>query len=141
MTPTRAVPLTYRLGRTATRGVAACLVVTLALLLTPCCEIFAALQDAGSSPAGTVPHADHADHDDGHAPQSSDHCAPWLDQVFAPVSGTTEPAVLSQGAGMSVPVSVLFPTPLSWSGVKIVPHAGAPPPTRALYLLTLRLRI
>jgi hypothetical protein len=109
------------------------LAVALVLLLTPCCEVFAALSDAG------VPaHMDalHAHHDDGDAPPSGEHCAPWLEQTFMPVG---DAAMLSSGpSGIDAAPpyqqpSVQFPRMAS-----VVPHAGAPPPTRAVYLLTSR---
>lgn len=126
-------PLTIRMGRSTTRGVAACLMLTLTLLLTPCCDIFAALQAASPSPTETSSHVDH-DHD--HAPISSEHCAPWLDQAFVPTGVTTLAAVIHPGFELPIPISVFSSASLPDTKAKVVPHAGAPPPTRALYLLT-----
>ena len=57
------------------------LTFVLALLLTPCCEVFAALPDVGT-PANMDTH--HTHHD-GDAPPAGEHCASWLDQTFIPV--------------------------------------------------------
>jgi len=113
--------------------VSTALTVALILLLTPCCEVFAALAAAGT-PANTD--ASHAHHDDADAPPSGEHCAPWLEQVFIPVSDATSPSSGPSGMDASPPhmrPSMQFPQMAA-----VVPHAGAPPPARALYLLTSR---
>ena len=110
------------------------LAVTLILLLTPCCEVFAALAAAGT-PTNTD--ASHAHHDAADAPPSGEHCAPWLEQVFIPVSDAALPSSGPIGIEALPPYrqpAVQFPHTAS-----IVPHAGAPPPARAVYLLTSRL--
>lgn len=120
------------------RATSTVLAVTLVLLLTPCCEVFAALAVA-SVPANTdVCPANH--HDDGHAPPSGEHCAPWLEQAFiVPGSdavlssfGPSDVAATSQHEQIFVPIT---------RTAGVVAHAGAPPPARALYLLTSRFRL
>jgi hypothetical protein len=107
------------------------LAVALILLLTPCCEVFAALATAAvPAHTGTL----HTHHDDGDTPPAGEHCAPWLDQAFIPVGTAALPA----------PPGIDAPLPYQQSAVQypratsIVPHAGAPPPARAVYLLTSR---
>ena len=122
-----------RSGQRLVRAVSTALAIAFVLLLTPCCEVFAALPAAGV-PANTD--ALHTHHDDGDTPPSGEHCAPWLDQTFIPVGDAALPT--SGPTGMDAPPphqqsSVQFPRMAS-----IVPHAGAPPPARALYLLTSR---
>jgi hypothetical protein len=109
------------------------LVLALVLLLTPCCEIFATLPAAG---APTNTDASHTHHNDGDAPPSGERCAPWLDQTFIPVGDAALPSSGPSGIDAALPYpqpSVQFPRL-----ARIVPHAGAPPPTRAVYLLTSR---
>jgi hypothetical protein len=115
------------------RAVSAVLAVALALLLTPCCEIFAALPDAGT-PVNTD--ALHAHHDDGGAPPPGEHCAPWLDQTFLPVGDAALPS--SGPSGMDAPLPYQLPSVQFPRMASVVPHAGAPPPPRAVYLLTSR---
>ena len=115
------------------RAVSTALMVALVLLLTPCCEVFAAPQAAGA-PENTDMHPAH--HDDGDAPLSGEHCAPWFDQAFIPVNETALPA--SAVSGMDAPLpytqtSVQYP-----HITRVAPRAGAPPPTRAVYLLISR---
>ena len=119
-------------GQRLIRAVSTALVVALFLQLTPCCEVLAALPTTGV-PATT---GTHHNHDDVDAPLSDECCAPWLDQAFIPAS---EAALLfPEPLGMDAPLlhgqpSVQFPRMAS-----VVPRAGAPPPTRAIYLLTSR---
>lgn len=117
------------------RATSTVLAVALVLLLTPCCEVFAA-PAVGDAPANTdVSHAHH--HDDDPAPPSGEHCAPWLEQAFIvpggdavlPSSGTSGVDAAPLHEQVSVPIT---------RTASVVPHAGAPPPTRALYLLTSR---
>ena len=120
-----------RSGQRLVRAVSTALAVALVLLLTPCCEVFAALSDAGT-PANTD--TLHSHHNNGDTP--GERCAPWLEQAFIPVS---DAALLSSGpSGIDASpsyqqLSVQFPRMVS-----VVPHAGAPPPARAVYLLTSR---
>jgi len=134
------MPFRSRSGQRLIRAVSTALAVTLVLLLTPCCEVFAALPAAGV-PGNTDTHHTHHDNGDSHhddigPPASGGHCATWLDQAFIPVG---EAALLSsEPPGIDAPLlfrqpGVQFPRVAS-----IVPHAGAPPPTRAIYLLTSR---
>lgn len=121
-----------RHGQDLIRAVSAALVFTLALLLTPCCEVFAALPDT-STPAHSEAH-DH--HDNGNAPPTGEHCAPWLEQAFMPMG---DAALLSPGpTGMDAPLPYRLPAVQFPVLVGVVPHAGAPPPARAVYLLTSR---
>ncbi len=124
----------YR-NRDSRGSVVAGLTVALVLLLTPCCEVFAALAVA-DVPANTdASHAHH--HDDSDAPPSGEHCAPWLDQAFIvpggdavlPTSGPSGVDATPRHEQVSVRIA---------RTASVVPHAGAPPPTRALYLLTSR---
>jgi len=122
-----------RSGQRLVRAVSTALAVALVLLLTPCCEVSAALHQA-DAPVNND--ALHAHHDDGDAPPSGEHCAPWLDQAFIPVGDSALPS--SGPTGMDAPPphqqsSVQFPRMVS-----IVPRAGAPPPARTLYLFTSR---
>src|SRR4030066_1941421 len=73
-------------GQRLVRAVSTALAVALVLLLTPCCEVFAALSDAGT-PANTD--TLHTHHNDGDTP--GEHCAPWLEQAFIPVGDVTLP--------------------------------------------------
>lgn len=116
------------------RALSTALAVALFLLLTPCCEVFAALPAAGT-PADTD--ALHTHHDDGNAPPPGEHCAPWLDQTFIPPVG--DAALPSSGpTGMDAAPSYQQPSAQFPRMASVVPHAGAPPPTRAVYLLTSR---
>ena len=122
-------------GRRLVRATSTALAVALVLLLTPCCEVFAALAVA-DVPANTdASHAHH--HDDGDAPPSGEHCASWLEQAFLPVGDAVLPSSGPSGidaAPLYEQLSARIPRMAS-----VVPHAGAPPPARALYLLTSRL--
>lgn len=111
------------------------LAVTLALLLTPCCEVFAALAAADAPANADASHAHH--HDDGHAPPSGEHCAPWLEQAFI-VPGGDAVWPSSGPSGIDAPLSYKQPSAQFSRMAGVVPHAGAPPPARALYLLTSR---
>ncbi len=122
-----------RSGQHVVRAVSTALAVALVLLLTPCCEVFAALATAGApAHTGTL----HTHHDDGDTPPAGEHCAPWLDQAFIPIAAAALPA--------SGPSGIDAPQPYQQSAVQyprvtnVVPHAGAPPPARAVYLLTSR---
>jgi len=121
-----------RSGQRLVRAVSTALAVALVLLLTPCCEVFAALATAGvPAHAGTL----HAHHDDGDTPPAGEHCAPWLDQAFIPVAAAL-PAPAPPGIDAPLPYqqfAVQYPRVTS-----VVPHAGAPPPARAVYRLTSR---
>lgn len=122
-----------RSGQRLVRAVSTALAVALVLLLTPCCEVFAALPAAGV-PAHTD--AFHAHHGDGDAPPSGEHCASWLDQAFIPLGDAVMPSSGPTGIDAAPPYqqsSVQFPRMAS-----VDPHAGAPPPGRAVYLLTSR---
>lgn len=125
--------LRSRSGQHVVRGMSTVLAVALVLLLTPCCEVLAAL------PATGVPaHTDalHTHHDDSDVPPSGEHCAPWLEQAFMPVGDATLPSSGPSGIDAAPPYqqpSAQFPRVAT-----IVPHAGAPPPARAVYLLTSR---
>lgn len=128
-------PMSFRSrkGQCLVRAMSAVLAVTLVLLLTPCCEIFAAAPAAGI-PANTD--AFQTGHDDCDAPPSGEHCAPCFDQAFFPVADATLSASGPSGIDVAPPNpqhSVQYPRMAS-----IVPHAGAPPPARALYLVTSR---
>jgi hypothetical protein len=112
------------------------LTFALVLLLTPCCEVFAALPDVGTPANTDTLHTHHDDDDDGDAPPLDEHCAPWLDQAFIPVGDAALPSSGPSGVDAAPPYqqpSVQFPRITS-----VVPHAGAPPPARAVYLLTSR---
>lgn len=120
-----------RSGQCLIRAVSAALAVTLVLLLTPCCEVFAALPDAGI-PANTL----HGHHDDGDAPLSGEQCTPWLDLAFMSVGDAVLP---SPGpSGIDAPPPYLQPPVLFARMASVIPRAGAPPPARAVYLLTSR---
>jgi hypothetical protein len=122
-----------RSGQRLVRAVSTALTVALVLLLAPCCEVFAALSDA-STPANT--NTLHTHHNDGDALHPGEHCAPWLEQAFIPVGDVTLPSSGPSGIDAAPPYqqsSVQFPRMAS-----IVPHPGAPPPGRAVYLLTSR---
>lgn len=121
-----------RSGQRLVRAMSTAVAVALVLLLTPCCEVFAALADA-STPANMD--AIHA-HDDGEAPPSGEHCAPWLDQAFIPVGDSALPS--SGSFSMDAPLPYQLPSVQFPRMASVVPHAGAPPPARALYLLTSR---
>jgi hypothetical protein len=128
-------PMSFRSrsGQCLIRAVSTVLAVTLVLILTPCCEVLAALPTAG---APTNADASHTHHDDGDAPPTGEHCAPWLSQTFIPVGDAALPSPGPSGIDAPPPYqppSVPFPRMAS-----VVPHAGAPPPARALYLLTSR---
>lgn len=120
-----------RSGQHMVRAVSTALAVTLVLLLTPCCEVFATLPATGV-PANTD--ALHTHHDDGDAPPSGEHCASWLDQTFMPVGD----AALTSLAPSSVdsPPPYLLPSVQFPRLTNVVPRSGAPPPGRAVYLLT-----
>lgn len=122
-----------RSGQYLVRAVSTALVVALVLLLTPCCEVFAVPQAAGA-PVNTDTHQTH--HDDSDAPLSGEHCASWLDQAFFPA----DEAVLlsSEPPGINAPLLYSQPTVQFPRMVSVVPRAGAPPPMRAIYLLTSR---
>lgn len=117
------------------RATSTVLAVTLVLLLTPCCEVFAALAVADVPVNTDVCPANH--HDGGQAPPLGEHCAPWLEQAFIvpggdavlPSSGPSDVAAMPRHEQNSVPIT---------RSASVVPHAGAPPPALALYLLTLR---
>lgn len=122
-----------RNGRRWVRVMNTVLAVALVLLLTPCCEVSAALPNAGVL-ANTD--ALHTHHDDGDTTPSGEHCAPWLEQAFMPVGDAVLPASGPTGIDAVPPYqlpSLLFPRLAN-----IIPHAGAPPPARAVYLLTSR---
>jgi hypothetical protein len=115
------------------RAVSTALVVALVMLLTPCCEVFAVPQAAGA-PENTDTHPAH--HDDGDAPLSGEHCAPWFDQAFIPAS---EAALLaSEVSGIDAPLPYTQTSVQCPRMIRVTPRAGAPPPTRAVYLLTSR---
>lgn len=119
------------------RAISTALTFTLVLLLTPCCEVVAALPDIGT-PANTDTHdPHHTHHDDGGAPSSDEHCAPWLSQTFVPAGD----AALLTSAPTGIDVAPPYPLPsLQFPRIaSVAPHAGAPPPARAVYLLTSRL--
>ena len=126
--------LRSRSGQHLVRAVSTALAIALILLLTPCCEVFAALLDAGTpAHTGTL----HTHYNDGDAPPPGERCAPWLEQVFIPVSDAALPSSGPSGIDASPSyqqLSVQFPRMVS-----VVPHAGAPPPGCAVYLLTSRL--
>ena len=122
-----------RSGQRLVRAVSTALAVALVLLLTPCCEVFAAPPAAGV-PANTDALRTH--HDDGDTPPSGEHCAPWLEQAFIPVGDAALPSPGPSGIDAAPPYmrpSMQFP-----QMAVVVPHAGAPPPARALYLFTTR---
>ena len=123
-----------RRHRYLVRVVSAALLVTLVLLLTPCCEVFAAIPISGVLANPDTQHTHHADSD---VPASGEHCAPWLSQTLVPTGDAVLPASPPAGIGAAPPcqlLSISFPRLAS-----VVPHAGAPPPARAVYLLTSRL--
>lgn len=122
-----------RSGQHLVRAVSTALVVALVLLLTPCCEVFAVLQATGA-PANTDTH--HTHDDDSDAPFSGERCAPWLEQAFIP---SAEAALLSsETSGIDAPLLYTRPSVQYPRMASVVPHAGAPPPGRAVYLLTSR---
>jgi hypothetical protein len=114
--------------------VSAALVVALALLLTPCCELFAALHQS-VAPASAA--ATHTPHDDDHQLPAGEHCAPWLEQVYMPASTVALPAVDPQGDIDAVAPAAAWPV-ARMLVLKVVPRAGAPPRLRSVYLLTSR---
>lgn len=122
-------------GQRLARAVSTVLAVALVLLLTPCCEVFAALAVADVPAKTDASHAHH--HDDSDAPPSGEHCAPWLEQAFIVPGGD---AVLpsSGPSGIDAPLSYKWPSVQFPHMAGVIPHAGAPPPARALYLLTSR---
>ena len=122
-----------RSGQHVVRAMSTALAVALVLLLTPCCEVFASLTVADVPAHNDTPHNHH---DDGNAPPSGDHCAPWVEQAFIPA---TDVALLSPGpSSMDAPLPYQLPSMQYPHINRVVPHAGAPPPTRAVYLLTSR---
>lgn len=122
-------------GQRLVRAMSTALAVALVLLLTPCCEVFAALAIADAPAKTDVSHAHH--HDDSDAPPSGEHCAPWLEQAFI-VSGSDAVLPSSGPSGIDAPLSYKRPSVQFPRMAGVVPHAGAPPPARALYLLTSR---
>lgn len=116
------------------RAVSAALVVALVLLLTPCCELFAALHQSGA-PANAA--AAHIPHGDEHQLPAGEHCAPWLEQTYMPASTLALPAVDPQGGIDAVPPAKAWPV-ARMLVLKVVPRAGAPPRLRSVYLLTSR---
>ena len=88
------------------RAVSAALVVALVLLLTPRCELFAALHQSGA-PANAA--AAHILHDDEHQLPAGEHCAPWLEQVYMPASTMVLPAVDPQGGIDAVAPARVWP--------------------------------
>jgi hypothetical protein len=122
-----------RLRRRSAQVIASLQLVVLVAVFTPCCEVFAALGAAGVPAHTDTPHSHQ---DDSDAPPSGEHCAPWFEQAFMPVGGA---ALLSPGpSGMNVPLPYQLPTTQYLRLARIVPHAGAPPSARAVYLLTSR---
>lgn len=110
------------------RAVSTALMVALVLLLTPCCEVLAV------PPANTDTH--HTHHDDGDAPLSGEHCAPWFDQAFLLANETA--LLASEISGIDAPLPYTRTSVQNPRIIRVAPRAGAPPPTRAVYLLISR---
>lgn len=122
-----------RHGQCLVRAISTALLVGLVLLLTPCCEVFAALPNAGTSASAD---AHHNYHDDGNTRPAGGHCASWLNQIFVPASDAALPASAPTGIDAAPPYqrpSLQAPHPAG-----VVLPGGAPPPGRAVYLLTSR---
>jgi len=120
-------------NRNGRGGIATGLAVALVLMLTPCCEIFAALH-AGGTAAGEA-HS-HSTSGDQHSPlPSGENCAPWFEQAFVPANDAASPPVSRIGVDdLAWPAA--WPVAQSRPG-NVAPHAGAPP-LRPRYLLTQR---
>lgn len=124
----------YR-NRSGRGGIATGLAVALVLMLTPCCEIFAALH-AGGTAAGEA-HS-HSTSGDQHSPlPSGENCAPWFEQAFVPASDAVLPPVARAGVDDLAWPAVLAPFVTAPRLGSVVPRAGAPP-LRPRYLLTQR---
>ncbi len=122
----------YR-NRDSRGGIVAGLAVALVLMLTPCCEIFAALHDGGRAAGETHSHSSSGDQ---HSPPG-ENCAPWFEQAFVPANDAVLLSTLGAGVDyLAWPAALALFVTASRLG-KVVPHAGAPP-QRSLYLLTQR---
>jgi hypothetical protein len=71
------------------------LAVALALVFTPCCELFAAGGDAHHAGPQQLAH--------GHAPQPDSFCATTLDEMANPLVDLAAPASRPQAVAWSVP--------------------------------------
>lgn len=120
----------------------AALAVVLVLMQAPCCEAFAAVPPAAVPAEKDAIQCRHDDcgmgrHDDCGVPTASERCTTWLDQAFFPVDDALPPVSGSPGVDAPLPNAGISVQTACVTGA--VPHAGAPPPARALYLFTSRL--
>jgi hypothetical protein len=92
---------------------AVALAVAVALVFTPCCEVFAAIDEGASGPADVhsapAPHSDTPTHD--HAPAPDSWCATALDEIVSPLADLAPPAPSAYAMAWFVPHS----NPLSHS--------------------------
>jgi hypothetical protein len=115
------------------RAVSSSLVLTLALLLTPCCEILAA-QPTNNTPATSK--ALHTQHDNGSSAGSGERCTPWPEQAFIPADEAVSFALVPPD--MDVPLLYRQPSVQLPHLVSVIAHVRAAPPTRSIYLLNSR---
>jgi hypothetical protein len=86
--------------RTATRRVAVALAAAVALVFTPCCELFAAVDQGAAGPADahSVPGPDSGGPAHDHAPASGSWCATALDEIVGPLTDLVPPAANGDAA-------------------------------------------
>ena len=86
--------------RTATRLVAVALAAAIALVFTPCCELFAAIDEGAAGPADahSVPGPDCGDPAHDQAPVPHSWCATALDEIVSPLTDLAPPAANGDAA-------------------------------------------
>jgi hypothetical protein len=113
---------------------AVALAVAVALVFTPCCEVFAAIDEGASGPADVhsapAPHSHTPTHDHGPAPDS--WCATALDEIVSPLADLAPPAPSANATAWFVPHSNPLSLALSPAARRPVTRSGTVGPP--LYL-------
>jgi hypothetical protein len=110
------------------------LAAAVALVFTPCCELFAAIEEGASGPADVhstpAPDSHAPTHD--HAPASESWCGTALDEIVSPLADLAPPAPNANAMAWSVPHSFPLPLALSPAAHRLATRSGTVGPP--LYL-------